>query len=212
MSDETEIPNPPPEKKKRKAKRAWTPEQRAAAAARAKARIAKAPAAEPASFAATFAQDLTLSAGVEAMLRGKAREAILEEKRAKLEALRYDELLEEERAKYEPQEELAKFMIVTPGVVPSVERDVTVMHIPTVNIIDPLGVQVGVRINNKLFVTDRIYEEKRSLFAMIAHSCFCAMKIERAVGNPNRDYNVQTKIDIRQGTPVVNRRSSILGV
>ena len=210
---DTSIPPPPSPKKKRKG--AWSPERKAVAKAK---RLAASQVEAPASFTEALAPMIVaIKPDVDKMLRAKARELVLREKQDELEARRYEELLDEERALLEPQEEKVRFRLATPSENVMVDQGVKVLRIPTVNIVDPLGVQVGVRVNSRLFVTNRPhpYEEKRSLFAMIAHSCFCAMRVEAAVGNPNRDFNVVHRVDARApGAPAmsVNTIGSVLRV
>jgi hypothetical protein len=156
--------------------------------------------------------EITLSEAEIAKLRSKAAGEIACEQRDRLKAAMYEDFLQEERAKFEPQEEIVRFIVVPPDAHVNAEPDVHVLRIPTVNIVDPLTMTSGVRVNNKIFRSGNMepYEVKRSLFAMVAHSAQCAMRIESAVGNPNRDYNVMRTVDLRK--PVVNTISSIVGV
>ena len=156
--------------------------------------------------------DITLSEVEIAKLRSKAAGEVACEQRDRLKAAMYEEFLQEERAKFEPQEEIVRFIIVPPDAHVTTEPGVHVLRMPTVNIVDPMTMTAGIRINNKIYRSGNTepYEVKRSLFGMIAHSAFCAMKIEGAVGNPNRDYNAQRPLaDLRK--PAVNI-SSIVGV
>jgi hypothetical protein len=142
---------------------------------------------------------ITIDAKTEERLRLKARKEIQDDLRGELEDKLYAEMLTEERAKFELQEELVSITVDVPGV----------------NIIDPLSMETGVRINNKLYKHGQTYEVPRSLAGMIAHSCFCATRNENAIGNPNRDYNIHKRVDARNPSApaqAFNTRSSILGV
>jgi hypothetical protein len=144
--------------------------------------------------------EITVDAKTLERLRLKARKEIQDDLRGELEDKIYAQMRTEERAKFELQEELVSITV----------------SVPSVNIIDPLSGETGVRINNKIYKHGITYHDiPRSLAGMIAHSCFCANRNENAIGNPNRDYNIHKRVDARNPSApaqTLNTRSSILGV